>query len=274
VVHTLGADSTDDVPANNSIANTNFAVTNYIYARDNGTPAGSTSNGPDGFEAGNLFDIWNQQELKGIDVRMLGGANGTAVGTEVFVKLYSVDTTTGDFVFESESDPLIVSAADLNVNKMLALNVPVTLQPNTTYLAVIGSGGTGLRVVNAGTSSPQTSFFFDYADQTWYYQTSTPWVRLNFDPSIGVDENTAVIGAVVYPNPANDVLNIKADFKGASSVQGAIYNNQGAVVAALNFTPNNGVQNQQVAVGDFAPGLYVVKLQSEEGVVTKHFVKK
>jgi hypothetical protein len=128
--------------------------------------------------------------------------------------------------------------------------------------------------VNAGTSSPQTSFFFDYADQTWYYQTSTPWVRLNFDPSIGVDENTAVIGAVVYPNPANDVLNIKADFKGASSVQGAIYNNQGAVVAALNFTPNNGVQNQQVAVGDFAPGLYVVKLQSEEGVVTKHFVKK
>jgi hypothetical protein len=274
VVHTLGADSTDDVPANNSIANTNFSVTNYIYARDNGTVAGSTTNGPDGFEAGNLYDIWNQQELKGIDVRMLGGANGTTVGTEVFVKLYSVDTTTGDFVFESESDPLIVTAADLNVNKMMALNVPVTLQPNTTYLAVIGAGGPGLRVSNAGTSAPQTSFFFDYADQTWYYQTSTPWVRLNFDPSIGINENGSNIGAIVYPNPANDVLNIKADFKGANSVEGAIYNHLGAVVADLSFTSMNGVQTQQITISDLAPGMYVVKLQSEEGVVTKHFVKK
>jgi len=236
VVHTLGADSTDDVPANNSIANTNFSVTNYIYARDNGTVAGSTTNGPDGFEAGNLYDIWNQQELKGIDVRMLGGA--------------------------------------MNVNKMMALNVPVTLQPNTTYLAVIGAGGPGLRVSNAGTSAPQTSFFFDYADQTWYYQTSTPWVRLNFDPSIGINENGSNIGAIVYPNPANDVLNIKADFKGANSVEGAIYNHLGAVVADLSFTSMNGVQTQQITISDLAPGMYVVKLQSEEGVVTKHFVKK
>jgi hypothetical protein len=35
----------------------------------------------------------------------------------------------------------------------------------------------------------------------------------------------------------------------------------------------NGVQTQQVVIGDLAPGMYVVKLQSEEGVVTKHFVK-
>jgi hypothetical protein len=79
---------------------------------------------------------------------------------------------------------------------------------------------------------------------------------------------------VVYPNPANDILNIKADFKGAASVQGTIYNNLGAVLADLNFTSINGVQTQQVAIGDLAPGMYVVKLQSEEGVATKHFVKK
>jgi hypothetical protein len=69
-------------------------------------------------------------------------------------------------------------------------------------------------------------------------------------------------------------LNIKADFKGANSVEGAIYNHLGTLVADLNFTSNNGVQTQQVAISDLAPGMYVVKLQSEEGVVTKHFVKK
>ncbi|NBU92038.1 MAG: T9SS C-terminal target domain-containing protein [Flavobacteriia bacterium] len=274
VVQTLMADSTDDVPANNSIPNVSFAVTNYTYARDNGTPAGSTNNDPDGFEVGNLYDIFHQQVLKGIDVRMLGGANGTAVGTEMFVKLYSIDTVTGDFVFESESDPVIVAAGDLGVNRMIALNVPVTVQPNVTYLAVAGSAGQGLKVVNAGTSAVQTSFFLDYSNQTWYYQTSTPWVRLNFNPSIGVEENAAAIAALVYPNPAHETLTIKADFKGATSAQGAIYNHLGAMVKGIQFAATNGIQNQQVAIEDLAPGMYVVKLQSESGVITKHFVKK
>ena len=61
-----------------------------IYARDNGTPSGSTSNGTDGFEAGNLFDIFQDATLKAINVRMPSGASGATVGTEIFVKLYSV----------------------------------------------------------------------------------------------------------------------------------------------------------------------------------------
>jgi hypothetical protein len=274
VVQTLNADSTDDVPANNSLSNVNFSVTNYIYARDNGTPAGSTSNGADGFEAGNLFDIWNQQELKGIDVRMVGGANGTAVGTEVFVKLYSVDTTNGDFVFESESDPLIVAAADLNTNKMMALNVPVMLQPNTTYLAVIGAAGQGLRVVNAGATAPQTTFFFDYVDQTWYYQTSVPWVRLNFNPSIGLNENTAAVAALVYPNPANDEVTVKVDMKSSETLFLSVYNNLGSEVKQEQLPGATGIVSHTMAIADLAPGMYTVKIQTQQGVVTKHFVKK
>lgn len=274
VVHSLTADSLDDVPANNSFTNTAFSVTNYIYARDNGTPAGSTSNGTDGFESGNLFDAWAAQTLKGIDVRMLGGANGTAVGTEVFVKLYSVDPTTGDFVFESESDPLIVTATDLNVNKMMMLNVPVNLTANTTYLAVIGSYGQGLKVVNAGSSQPQTSFFFDYFDNTWYYQTSTPWVRLNFDPTIGLNEETSSISALVYPNPANEAINVKFDAKSATSGVVRIYSNTGNLVSALDFSANAGVSTETIDVSALSTGMYTVKITTEEGVATRKFFKK
>jgi hypothetical protein len=215
------------VPANNVIANTAFSVTNYIYAHDNGTPAGYTSNGIDGFEVGNLFDIWNAQTLKGIDVRMLGGASGTTAGTEVFVKLYSVDATTGNFDFESESDPYIVTAADLNVNKMLMLTVPVNLLPNTTYLAVMKASSQGLRVVNAGTSEPGTSWILDYVDNLWYYQTGTPWVRMNFNPTIGINEESASIATLVYPNPANEVLNVKMEINNATTGVIAIYNAAG-----------------------------------------------
>ena len=85
-------------------------VTNFIYARDNNTIAGSTSNGTDPFETGNLYDIFQDAELKAINVRLPSGANGATVGTEVFVKLYSIDATTGDFVFESESLPLAIQS--------------------------------------------------------------------------------------------------------------------------------------------------------------------
>jgi hypothetical protein len=274
VVHALTADSTDDVPANNAIANTAFSVTNYIYARDNGTPAGSTSNGADGFESGNLFDIWTAQTLKGIDVRMLGGASGTTVGTEVFVKLYSVDATTGDFVFESESDPYIVTAADLNVNKMLMLNVPVNMLPNTTYLAVMGAYSQGLRVVNAGSSEPQTCFFFDYFDNTWYYQTGTPWVRLNFDPTIGINEETASIATLVYPNPANEVLNVKMEINNATTGVIAIYNAAGSKVKETSFNAANGISVEQVSINDLSAGLYTVKITTNDGFATRKFTKK
>ena len=87
ITRTITADSTDDIPANNAIANIDFTVTDFIYARDKGTPSGSTSNGTDGFEVGNLFDIFQDQTLKAINVRLPGGASGATVGTEIFVKV-------------------------------------------------------------------------------------------------------------------------------------------------------------------------------------------
>ncbi|MEY3074856.1 MAG: hypothetical protein RJB25_494, partial [Bacteroidota bacterium] len=43
ITRNISADSTDDIPANNALANIDFAITDFIYARDNGTPSGSTS---------------------------------------------------------------------------------------------------------------------------------------------------------------------------------------------------------------------------------------
>lgn len=273
VVHNLISDSLDDVPTNNVIANTNFAVTNYIYARDNGNPAGSTSNGLDGFEAGNLFDIWNTQELKAIDARLLGAHNGTVIGTEVFVKLYSI-APNGSRIFESESSPIAVTLADLNTDRTFYLTVPVILQPNTTYLAVVGSTGTGLSVVNAGASRPQTSFIYDYPDQQWFYLSSTPWVRLNFNPNIGFDESSVALSAIVYPNPAGDVLNLKMTLNNAHDADIYIYDNLGALVKTDTFSELSGIVSEQISVSDLAAGLYVVKIKTSDGQTSFKFNKK
>jgi hypothetical protein len=234
ISRSITADSTDDIPANNTMSNIDFTVTDFIYARDNGTPAGSTSNGTDGFEAGNLFDIFQDATLKAINVRMPSGASGATVGTEIFVKLYSVDATTGDFMFESESAPLTLVSANLGTNLVMELEPYVDVFAGTTYLAVIGSYTTGLRVSNAGKSEPQTSFFLDLADNTWYYTTNTPMVRMNFDPILNVAEQTEISQAVVMPNPTSANATLRFDLQNSTDVVVVVTDVAGKIMQTNN----------------------------------------
>jgi hypothetical protein len=276
VTRTITSDNPDDIPSNNSFAPISFSTTNFIYARDNNntTNSGSTSNGADGFEAGNLFDIWADQTLTSIVVKLAGGANGTALGTEIFAKVYSIDPNTGDFVYEGESDPYIVAAGNTNINLNLPLNAPVNLIANNTYLAVVGSFGTGLKISNAGTSDPQTSFFLDMLDGTWYYQTGTPYVRMNFDPSGSIEEN-AVQSVQVYPNPTTNETKISYDLINASEVTVQITDLSGKeVFAFVAGQQQSGSHEINLDMAAYNSGVYYVTLTTADQTVTKKVIKK
>jgi hypothetical protein len=276
VARNLTSTDADDVPANNLMTTLSFATTNFVYARDFGTPAGSTSNGPDGFETGNLFDIYQPQTLTAINTRLLGGNGGTAVGTEVFAKLYSVDPTTGDFTYEGESNPLVVAAGNLNTTLIMPLVSPIDLLPNTTYLAVVGSFGTGLKVANAGSSYEQTSFLLDMLDGTWYYQTATPVVRLNFDPSSSIEENTFGVSiGNVYPNPTSGATTIAYTLANASDVSVSVVDITGKTVyTAANTNEIAGAHQISFDAASFANGVYYITIGTEGNTVTKKFIKK
>jgi hypothetical protein len=229
----------DAVPANNLLNNiASINVNDNIYARDNGIYAGNTSNGTDGFEVGNLYEIVQNQTLGAINTRLLGGTSGTTVGTEIYVKLYSIDLTTGDFVYESESDPLIVTSSNLNTNLTIPLISPFQLQANTVYLPVVGTYDGGLKVSNAGTSEPETSFFLDNNDYTWYYQIATPVVQM----------------VMCGTNPTNQVINESA-CNSYTSPTGQLYSQSGtyietipsslgcdSVIVTINLTIVNPIQ--------------------------------
>jgi hypothetical protein len=277
VTRTITTAIADDVPTNNAMAPISFTVNNYIYARDNNVVAGSTSNGAtDGFEAGNLFDIWADQTCQGLNVRLAGGAGQTAVGTEIYAKIYSIDPTTGDFVFAGESLPLIVAASNLNTNLLMTMIDPVDLLANNTYLAVVGSYTPGLAVANAGTSEPQTSFFLDAADGTWYYQTSTPYVRFNFDPSLAVDENQSAISiGNVFPNPTSGETTINYSLANASNVNIDVVDITGKIVYSMNNgTEVEGSHKVSFNAASFSNGVYYVTISTDEATVTKKFIKK
>jgi hypothetical protein len=275
ITRTITADSTDDIPANNALANVDFAITDFIYARDNGTPAGSTTNGTDGFEVGNLFDIFQDATLKAVNIRLPGGANGATVGTEVFVKLYSLDPTTGDFVFESESMPLAIQSNNLNTNLVMELEPYIDVTAGATYLVVAGSYSAGLRVSNAGKSEPQTSFFLDMADNTWYYTTNTPMVRMNFDPILSVAEQNELSHAVIMPNPTQGNAALRFDLQNASDLAYTVTDVAGKIMQTTSLNSlAAGSHELSINAESWAAGIYTVSIESNGTTLTKKFVKR
>jgi hypothetical protein len=275
ITRTITADSTDDIPANNALSNVDFAITDFIYARDNGTPAGSTTNGTDGFEVGNLFDVFQDATLKAVNIRLPGGANGATVGTEVFVKLYSLDPTTGDFVFESESMPLAIQSNNLNTNLVMELEPYIDVTAGATYLVVAGSYSAGLRVSNAGKSEPQTSFFLDMADNTWYYTTNTPMVRMNFDPILSVAEQNELSHAVIMPNPTQGNATLRFDLQNASDLSYTVTDVAGKIMQTTSLNSlAAGSHELSINAESWAAGIYTVSIESNGTTLTKKFVKR
>jgi hypothetical protein len=264
--------ATDAAPANNAItAAATISVNNYIYARDKGTIVGGSFNQGEGFEVGNIFDIYEAVNLKGIDVVVSASAEA---GAEMFVKLYSIDSNTGDFVFVDESLPHNLTTSELGQKITLTLiNGASSLNADESYLVVAGSFGDGgltddLVVGTSGISERSTSFYLDYTDNTWYYTTATPMVRMNFDPILSIDEMSDASNFTVSPNPANEVINVKLN--NADNAVITISDLAGKVVST---TTTNGVSTS-VSTAGLNSGVYLVNVTIGNTTSTQKVVIK
>ena len=272
----VSSSATDAVPADNSIlAAASVSVNNFIYARDKGTATNGTYNQGMGFEAGNVFDIYAAANLSGIDAYI---ATNAVVGAEVYAKLYSVDptatTTAAAFVFVDESAPYILTAADLGQKITLALSAGAApLSAGVSYVVVLGSYGDGgatndLVISTAGVSEASTSYYYDMTDNTWYYTTSTPMVRMNFDPSVGVNEVEDNLGLRVFPNPANEVINISLNKEVSATL--TLLDVSGKVVRTQAL---NGISTS-INTASLNSGVYFVTINDGTSVSTQKVVIK
>jgi hypothetical protein len=274
VVRTLTAADPDDVPTNNVLGNFSFDVTNYIYARDNGVSNGYTTNQTDPFETGNLYDIWAAQTVKGIDVKF---ATGTPVGAEVYAKIYKSDAS--GILWVGESPSVTLTAGMINTNLTIYLGSAIQLDPATTYFVMVGSFDQDVKVANAGSSVAQTSFFVDGNDltvqATRFYQLETPWVRLNFDPALGLEEFTSASNLSVYPNPFAGTTEVKFDLKADASVSAVVTDLSGRTVATVPVS-QMAAGSQTIAIDgtSFQAGIYNVTLKVGNETTTRRIVKK
>ncbi len=281
----------DDIPADNLNENISFDVTDFTYARDRGVQEGSYTNGGDLFILGSYFDIFATDVVYSIDVRI---ATNSIVGSIVSGRIYSLDpnaTSFDDlFVLEDQSFEYTLESSDLGTILNLDLaangNAGFPVITGETYFVAVASDGDGGATNGAAigtTADPldQTCFQFDGASGTtgaWFLAPGTPMVRMNLDPAsntIGLDENTQLFGAEVFPNPATDNISVRYTMGVASEVTIKVTDISGKVVAEfLEGTQAAGTHQLDVNSGSYAEGVYYVTIASRNSILTKKVVKK
>ncbi len=271
-------------------------VNEFIYARDAGTRDGGYFNQGQEYDCGNIFEIYNDVTLYGVDfvasptsVPWDGETNETNVVGKLWIYDETADSGNGDFVLltetiSSETDDGLfhLNADDLGNVKTLYFQDQPTLTAGQAYLVTVGSLGNGgfnpqtgenplgddFVIGTSGSSPVSTSYFRDGSDLSWGYVTGTPMVRMNFNPSVGINE-TASNTFEVYPNPTSDIVNIK--FTDATNASISVMSLSGKEVMTSTV---NGTQTSFSTEG-LSNGVYVIKVSNGINVqMTKVVVRK
>lgn len=264
---------TDANPTDNAAPALTFATTQTTYARDAQTVMAGSYNQGMGYEMGNIFDITANQTLTGVDVFVAASSNPNC---EIYGLLYSIDAA-GDFVYAVPTALHTVTSAELGTMITLPLTSAYPLTAGNSYLLVVGSygdnGATDDFVVGtSGVSEPQTTFYLDGNENqgTWYYSTSTPMVRMNFNASLSVEENASNVNVNVFPNPVVGEATIEVNGALASVI--TVVDLAGKVVYTTQAS--EGTSKVSFSTVNFAAGVYTVNVATNAGTVTKKMVVK
>ncbi len=96
-------------------------------------------------------------------------------------------------------------------------------------------------------------------------------------PGVNVSEHNAVNpmnSTRVYPNPANDVLNIEVSASQASEMSISIYNIMGQNVMNQNVSLTTGMNNKPVNISELNSGIYFVTVKANGFENTMKFIVK
>ncbi len=276
----------DDVPTNNS-ATENFATTNYLFGHNHplsgtGTLSFTTE---DQIGIGNIYQIQANQELKAIDVNF---GTGTTAGIFVDVEVWEMpsgsvqgtDNILIDYVSYQVPTPIVTASATT-----IIMPSNLTLEAGKSYFAMVKTFQSATEKLTIKRSTKGDSDFstvcfgpFGAAGAINYFVgwDVSPAVSLNFDPSLGIDENSSALTiGNVFPNPTSGETTINYSIANASAVNVEVVDITGKVVYALdNGTQVAGAHNVSFNAASFSNGVYYVTISTDESTVTKKFIKK
>jgi len=263
-----------------NIETRNFEVSDYIYGKDLGASS------PGSYVLGDIddqnhittrFEMYADEQLYGIRAYI---SNKSSVGAEVKAIIYELDTTaqSGGVVLLAESDNYTLTAQDLGSWIDVPFIDPISLYSGYAYecgmvgfqhpsdSSFIGLSGTSLyngehSLFDELGLSPSSA-----GAPTWYYITSTPMVRMNFDPSLIASAPEYKDNLNIYPNPTNGMIYISLE--GYTHYDIVINDILGKTIYKGSLS---SIKNS-IDLTKFGKGVYMLELKNNQQVFSKKII--
>ncbi len=274
ITYTVVQDETEDAPQDN-VRSGIFRVSPYIFARDEGALEGEYDNSGAEYQIGNWFHItdWGNT-LTAVDVAL---SERSDIGTIIAATVYD-----GGLNYLTESEEHIVATGDLNDLGeghfiTLPLISPVDMDQGEDYFVALHhyGGSQELWTGTSGSSLPQTSLFLDGTDNTWYYVTVTPMVRMNLDPSVGLSEmDNGAFHLDARPTLFQETTRVSFTLSQAGVTQWQLLDMTGKLVQQMHLGElQGGTHRVDIDATELGSGVYLFRLNSGSATAAIRLVK-
>ncbi len=150
----------------------------------------------------------------------------------------------------------------------------IMLQAQHMYVLETNATQTAYAIgdIRSLTFAPGNVLIHEKAGSTQAYALSD--IRyINFDMTALVEYHELhAQNLSLFPNPAQDYLNINYQFAHGASLQLLIYDIQGRLV--YNETINSEAEVLKVNISNLRKGIYLCRLHNDNSSITKKFIKK
>lgn len=270
----------DDNLTDNLKTDNFFELTPYTYAMDyNQGPVVPITNWPltTGIATfGNLFSFEGADVVSAIEVKI---ANETSnIGEIIYTTVWYNDGVSGWLLLD-EGDQYTVTAA--NIGQIITLPFPdgIDVNDNDLYLFGVSQYATPVDAL----FERQGDIGFSYiqgideaAALRGFFDRRAPIVRLRVIDEVGIEDEAAPVANTfsIYPNPANESINVKLTLNESSATVINVVDITGKAIKTINLGDVNGTKNVTVSLDELSTGVYFIELVNADGKQIKKFVKK
>ena len=260
-------------------------ITDTVYGRDYGNPAGSWRVGRQcgGLQVGNIFDVYAADDLTSVSAHV---ADYSRAGAKMFGVLYEVDTTSSpmSFILIAQTDDYTIQTTDVDAWVTIPFTSPVAINPLFGQQYMIAIGGyahpidtfgisvsgeaevTMSRIQDNGCNLGSQGFGY------WYWVSETPMVRMNFGSLPSNVEEISFNGHLsIYPNPTDGIFTIEM-----RDVQTDIYTiNILNVLGQEVFQSTNAINTyykENIDLSALQKGVYLIEIKSTTATIAERII--
>lgn len=270
----------DDNSANDTVTDDHLMVTEYTYATDydEGTPVGIIGYPLLTNEAffGGIYDFQISDVLSGIDVKIAN--NSGNVGEVITYGIYQYNAGLGDWdEYDVNYNAYSLQAGDIGNWITISTSSILPVDNGELYMITVGQ----LAEPADPIFEQQGDIGFDYIQgrdedgaNRGFFNRLAPMVRPRIVDVTGVEEEVLSDEFYVFPNPAENHVNVFISLTDAENTTINVLDLSGKVINTLNLGVVEGDKTVSVGLDGLSSGVYFIEMINSNGRQVKKFAKK